>query len=106
VMHCFTEDLAMAEAAMELGFYISFSGIVTFSSAKILQDVARVIPLDRVLIETDCPWLAPVPMRGKPNYPRYVRHVAEFIAKLRDISLIEIASATTRNFFTLFHPEK
>lgn len=105
VMHCFTEDLEMAEAAMALGFYISFSGIVTFSNAKILQEVARVIPLERLLIETDSPWLAPIPHRGKPNYPQYVLHVAEFIAKLRNISVAEVAASTTQNFFNLFHPE-
>jgi len=105
VMHCFTEDLDMAEAAIDMGFYISFSGIVTFSNAKDLQNVARAIPFERMLIETDCPWLAPVPHRGKPNYPGYVRHVAEFIAELRGVSLEEVAEITTRNFFTLFHPE-
>ncbi|MDX1901943.1 MAG: TatD family hydrolase [Gammaproteobacteria bacterium] len=105
VMHCFTEDLEMAQAAIELGFYISFSGIVTFSNAKTLQTVAREIPLDRMLIETDSPWLAPVPHRGKLNQPAYVRHVAEFIATLRGVSLEEIAKVTTANFFKLFHVE-
>lgn len=105
VMHCFTEDLEMALAAIELGFYISFSGIVTFSNAKTLQHVAREIPLDRMLIETDSPWLAPIPHRGKLNQPAYVRHVAECIAELRGVSLEEIATATTANFFKLFHVE-
>lgn len=102
VMHCFTEDLSMANAAMDLGFYISFSGIVTFQNAKELQQVAMHIPLDRMLIETDSPYLAPVPFRGKSNQPAYVRHVAEFIAKLRGIDVTKLAEATTHNFFTCF----
>jgi TatD DNase family protein len=102
VMHCFTESLAVAEAAIELGFYISFSGIVTFKSAKDLQAVARAIPLERMLIETDAPYLAPVPFRGRTNEPGYVRHVAEFIATLRGEPLDRIARATTANFFNLF----
>lgn len=102
VMHCFTESLEVAEAAMEMGFYISFSGIVTFKSAKELQAVARAVPLERMLIETDSPYLAPVPYRGKMNEPGYVAHVAEFIATLKDVPLPEVAQQTTDNFFNLF----
>ncbi len=103
VMHCFTEDWAAAKAAMDLNFAISFSGIVSFSSAKTVHDVASKIPLDRMLIETDSPYLAPVPFRGKSNEPAYVRYVAEAIAKLRGISLEEVAQQTTQNFFKLFN---
>ncbi|MET1219379.1 MAG: TatD family hydrolase [Glaciecola sp.] len=102
VLHCFTESLEMAEQALELGLYISLSGIVTFNSAKELQQVAQAIPLDRLLIETDSPWLAPVPYRGKPNQPGYVVEVGEFIAKLRGITVEELATATTNNFYRLF----
>ncbi|RDI46020.1 TatD family hydrolase [Aquicella lusitana] len=102
VMHCFTEDWAMAKKALDMNFYISFSGIVTFKSAVTLQDVARQVPLDRILIETDCPYLAPNPHRGKPNEPAYVRYTADYIAKLRNISLETFAEQTTKNFFTLF----
>ncbi|WP_288392832.1 TatD family hydrolase [uncultured Herbaspirillum sp.] len=102
VMHCFTESREVADAAIELGFYISFSGIVTFKSAKDLQQVARTIPLERMLIETDSPYLAPVPFRGKTNEPGYVRHVGEFIADLRGISAAEVARQTSDNFFKLF----
>ncbi len=102
VMHCFTESLAVAEAAIALGFYISFSGIVTFKSARDLQDVARAVPLERMLIETDSPYLAPVPKRGKTNEPGFVRHVAEFLADLKGVPLDRIAEATTHNFRTLF----
>ncbi len=102
VMHCFTETLEMAKAAMSLGFYISFSGIVTFRNATELQAVAKEIPLDRMLIETDAPYLAPVPMRGKPNQPAYVKHTAEFLAALRECELSTIAQHTTQNFFRLF----
>ena len=102
VMHCFTESLAVAEAAIAMGFYISFSGIVTFKSARDLQAVARAIPLELMLIETDSPYLAPVPFRGRTNEPSYVRHVAEFIATLRDEPLERIARQTTDNFFNLF----
>jgi TatD DNase family protein len=102
VMHCFTESLGVAEAAIALGFYISFSGIVTFKSARDLQAVARAIPLERMLIETDSPYLAPVPFRGRTNEPSYVRHVAEFIATLRGEPLERIAQQTTENFFDLF----
>lgn len=102
VMHCFTESLEVAEAAIAMGFYISFSGIVTFKSARELQAVARAVPLDRMLIETDAPYLAPVPFRGKTNEPAFVRHVAEFIATLRGEPLERIAHHTTDNFFKLF----
>lgn len=102
VMHCFTETQAVAEQALELGFYISLSGIVTFKSAKDLQEVARQLPIERMLIETDSPYLAPTPHRGKMNQPGYVRHVAEFIAGLRGISVEEVARATTENFHRLF----
>lgn len=102
VLHCFTGDLATAEAAMALGFYVSFSGIVTFASARALQEVAAAIPEDRILVETDSPYLAPVPHRGKINQPAYVRHVAEFIAQLRGVPYRQLAAATTENFFRLF----
>ncbi|MFA9440257.1 TatD family hydrolase [Uliginosibacterium sp. sgz301328] len=107
VMHCFTETQAVADAALEMGFYISFSGIVTFKNATTIKDVARTVPLERMLIETDSPYLAPVPYRGKQNEPSYVPHVAVEIARLRGISVDEVAEATTRNFFALFkdaHP--
>jgi TatD DNase family protein len=102
VMHCFTESWAVAEAAIAMGFYISFSGIVTFKSAKDLKEVARRVPIERMLIETDSPYLAPMPHRGKRNEPAYVRHVAEEIAHLRGISLDEVAAATSKNFADLF----
>ena len=102
VMHCFTESLEVAKAALDLGFYISFSGIVTFRSAKELKAVAQDVPLDRLLIETDAPYLAPVPHRGKTNEPAWVVHVAEEIARLRNEPLDRIESATTDNFFRLF----
>ncbi len=102
VMHCFTESWAVAEAAMALGFYISFSGIVSFKSAKDLKEVARRVPLERMLIETDSPYLAPMPHRGKRNEPAYVRHVAEEIAALRGIPLEAVAAATSKNFVELF----
>ena len=104
VMHCFTESLAMAEAAMALGFYISFSGIVTFKNARELQDVARAVPLERLLIETDSPYLAPVPYRGKTNEPGFVAKVAEKVAELKNLSVDEVAAASTANFFKLFRP--
>jgi TatD DNase family protein len=103
VMHCFTESQAVAEAAMAMGFYISFSGIVTFKSAKELQQVAQAVPLEKMLIETDSPYLAPVPFRGKTNEPGFVKHVAEFIAKLKDVPLDAVANQTTANFFKLFN---
>ena len=105
VMHCFTETWDVASAALDLGFHISFSGIVTFRNAAELKEVARRVPLERMLIETDSPYLAPVPFRGKRNQPAYVRHVAEEIARLRDVPLEAIASATTANFFRLFRIE-
>lgn len=102
VMHCFTETWEVAQAAMALGFYISFSGIVTFKNAVQLKEVAKKVPLDRMLIETDSPYLAPVPHRGKVNQPAYVRYVAEEIARLRGISPETVGEATTANFFHLF----
>ena len=102
VMHCFTETAEVAQAAMDMNFLISFSGIVTFKNALGLKDVARMVPLDRMLIETDAPYLAPVPYRGKTNQPAYVRFVAEEIGKLKGISTEAVAQATTDNFFRLF----
>lgn len=102
VMHCFTETWDVAQAAMELGFYISFSGIVTFKNAKELQETCKKVPLDRMLIETDAPFLAPIPHRGKTNEPAWVSHVGEFIANLRGIPVEEVAHATTHNFKTVF----
>jgi TatD DNase family protein len=102
VMHCFTESWEVAAAALEMGFYISFSGIVTFKNAIALKEVARRVPLDRLLVETDAPYLAPVPHRGKTNEPALVRHVAEEVARLREVPLECIAAETTRNFMTLF----
>jgi TatD DNase family protein len=106
VMHCFTESMAVAEAAMEMGFYISFSGIVTFKSARELQAVAEAVPLEQMLIETDSPYLAPVPYRGKTNEPAWVKHVAEFIAQLKGVAVEEVAQQTTDNFFRLFQTAK
>jgi TatD DNase family protein len=102
VMHCFSGSLAMAQQAIEMGFYISFSGIVTFKNALELKQVAQQIPLERMLIETDSPYLAPVPYRGKPNEPAYVKFVAEAIAQLRGISVDEVARITSENFKRLF----
>jgi len=102
VMHCFVEDWESAQRAMDLNFYISFSGIVTFKSARELQDVAKKMPAERMLVETDSPYLAPVPFRGKSNQPAYVRHVAECIAELRQQSVEQIAQQTSDNFFRLF----
>ncbi len=110
VMHCFTETWEVARQALDLGFYISFSGIVTFKNALAIKEAAEKTPLDRILVETDSPYLAPVPYRGKTNEPAYVRHVAEEIARLRKLSLEEVSDATTANFFNLFkhavRPEK
>ncbi len=106
VMHCFTETWEVAEAALAMGFYISFSGIVTFKNAKQLKEVARRVPLERMLIETDAPYLAPVPYRGKLNQPAYVKHVAEEIALLRGIGVDEVGRRTTENFERLFKLEK
>jgi TatD DNase family protein len=102
VMHCFTENLEVARAAIELGFHISFSGILTFKNATIIKEVAQNIPLEKILIETDSPYLAPTPYRGKTNQPAYVKHVAEEIARLRNITLEEVGAATTLNFNRLF----
>lgn len=102
VMHCFTETWEMARAALDLGFYISFSGIVTFGSADELRAVAARVPDDRLLIETDSPYLAPVPYRGKPNEPRYVGKVAETIAALRGVSVEQLGQQSSENFFRLF----
>lgn len=102
VMHCFTESWEVAQAALAMNFYISFSGIVTFRNAAALREVAARVPLERLLIETDSPYLAPAPHRGQTNQPAYVRHVAEEIARVRNIGLDEVARATTRNFLNLF----
>ncbi|MGD8309636.1 MAG: TatD family hydrolase, partial [Chromatiales bacterium] len=102
VMHCFTETWDMARRAMDMGFYISFSGIVTFRNAEALREVATRVPLDRLLIETDAPYLTPVPHRGKPNQPAYVRHVAERIADLRGLPVEQLIEVTGENFFRLF----
>lgn len=103
VLHCFTESWDMAQAALDLNFYISISGIVTFKNAADLRDVAKKIPIERLLVETDSPYLAPAPYRGKSNQPRYVRAVAEFVADLRDVTLEHLAEQTTENFFRLFN---
>jgi len=102
VFHCFTETRAVAEAALDLGFHISFSGIVTFKNAIQIKEVASFVPLDRLLVETDSPYLAPVPHRGKLNHPALVRHVAEEVARLRGMPIEDLAQATTANFFKLF----
>lgn len=102
VIHCFTENLAFAKAAMDLGFYISISGIVTFKAAVELKEVVKALPLDRLLIETDSPYLAPVPHRGKENQPAYVVEVAQYIAQLKGESLGKVAEQTTKNFQNLF----
>jgi TatD DNase family protein len=101
-MHCFTETWEMAQAALEMNFYISFSGIVTFRSADQLREVAAKVPADRLLIETDSPYLAPVPHRGRPNEPRYVRLVAETIAQLRGLTTEQLAQQSAQNFYRLF----
>lgn len=106
VMHCFVEDWDTAERAMEMNFYISISGIVTFRNAPKVHEIAKRVPLDRLLVETDAPYLSPVPHRGKPNQPAYVRYVAERIAALREIPSERVFEATTENFFTLFKPTK
>ncbi len=103
VMHCFVEDWETAQRAMELNFYISFSGIVTFKNAQDLQEVAKKVPLEKMLVETDSPYLAPVPKRGKQNQPAYVRHVAEFLAELKSVSYEQIANQTSINFSSLFN---
>lgn len=106
VLHCFTENWEMAKAALDINFYISISGIVTFKNAVELQDVVKKIPMERLLIETDSPYLAPVPKRGKQNQPAYVKHVAEFIAQLKGVSVEEVAETTTNNFKSLFKHAK
>jgi TatD DNase family protein len=106
IIHCFTEDWETAKRALDIGFYISLSGIVTFKNARELQEVAKKLPLDRILIETDSPYLAPVPHRGKTNQPAFVRHVAEFLATLRGDSIENIAKTTTDNFHTAFPTTK
>ena len=102
VMHCFTESYDVAMQAIEMGFYISFSGIVTFKNAAALREVAQQVPLNRILVETDSPYLAPIPFRGKVNQPAYVKHVAEEVARLRDIPLEVLMEVSTNNFFSLF----
>lgn len=102
VMHCFTEDWPMAKAALDLGYYISFSGIVTFRNADALREVALQVPSDRILVETDSPYLAPIPHRGRPNFPEYVTDVAKFVAQLRGVDYAEFAGQTTENFKRLF----
>ena len=102
-MHCFTESYEVAKAAMELGFYISFSGIVTFKSAKDLQETCKQVPLDRMLIETDSPYLAPIPYRGKTNEPAWVSKVGEFVADLKGVPVELLAEQTSNNFFQCFH---
>ena len=102
VMHCFTENQWMADQALELGFYISISGIVTFRNAESLREVVRNVPLERLLIETDSPWLAPVPHRGKENQPAYVSEVAKYVASLKGVSVEQVAHTTRDNFYQLF----
>lgn len=106
VMHCFSSGKGLCEAALEEGFYISFSGIVTFNKSTELQDIARTVPLDKILVETDAPFLAPVPYRGKTNESAYVRHTGEFLAALLDIPVEEFAKRTSDNFFRLFNKAK
>lgn len=106
VMHCFTEDWEMAKQALDLGFYISFSGIVTFNNAAELREVARKVPAERILIETDSPYLAPVPHRGKSNLPQYVREVAACVAEIRSTSVDELIELTGNNFHRLFCPRR
>ncbi len=102
VMHCFTETWEVATAALDLGFYISFSGIITFKNAADLREVVRQVPLDQMLIETDSPYLAPVPYRGKTNQPAYVKYVAESVSQIKNVPLEVVAKTTTENFFKLF----
>jgi len=106
VMHCFSEDWSTAKGALDQGFYISFSGIVTFKNAQDLRDVAKKVPLERILVETDAPYLAPAPFRGKRNEPAFVRHTAECLAELRGLDLETLAEQTTANFFQLFSGAK
>lgn len=102
VLHCFTENWDMAKQALDLNFYVSFSGIITFQNAHEIRDVVRKMPLDRLLIETDSPYLAPVPHRGKDNEPAFVRYVAEKVAEIKGLTYEEVAEQTTQNFFALF----
>jgi TatD DNase family protein len=106
VMHCFTESLEMAKSAIQMGFFISFSGIVTFKSAKDLQETCRQVPLERLLIETDSPYLAPIPYRGKINEPAWVAKVGEFIAQLKGVEIDALATTTTNNFYECFHIDR
>lgn len=106
VMHCFTESLEVARAAIDMGFYISFSGIVTFKSAVDLQETCKQVPIDRLLIETDSPYLAPIPYRGKTNEPAWVSKVAEFVANLKDIPLEKLALHTSNNFYQCFQIDR
>lgn len=106
VMHCFTESYEVAKAAMDMGFYISFSGIVTFKSAKDLQETCKRVPIDRMLIETDSPYLAPIPYRGKLNEPAWVAKVAEYVATLKEVPLEELGEITSNNFFQCFQIDR
>ncbi len=106
VMHCFTETIEMAKAALDLGFYISFSGIITFKNAQEIRDVCKYVPIDRILIETDSPYLAPVPYRGKMNRPCYVQYVAEQVADIKNLTTEEVGKITADNFYTLFGNEE
>lgn len=106
VMHCFTESLDIAKQCIDMGFYISISGIVTFKNAQTLKDVVKALPLDRLLVETDSPYLAPVPYRGKTNQPAFVRYVADEIARIKNIDYAEVEKVTTENFFNLFKAAK
>ncbi|MEI4269797.1 MAG: YchF/TatD family DNA exonuclease, partial [Candidatus Dasytiphilus stammeri] len=102
VIHCFTEDLVMAKKMIDIGFYLSFSGIITFRNAHYLREIVRYLPLDHILIESDCPYLAPIPYRGKENQPAWVHEIAKCVAQIKNISLAELAEATTDNFKILF----
>ncbi|MEY8713748.1 TatD family hydrolase [Francisella philomiragia] len=102
ILHCFTEDYDMAKKALDMGMYISFSGILTFKNARDIQETAKKLPLDRILIETDAPYLTPVPLRGKPNYPGYVKYVAQFLADLKGFSYDEVAKQTYKNTCEVF----
>ena len=102
VMHCFTEDWSIAQRALDLNFYIAFSGILTFKKAQILKNTAKLVPIDKIFIETDSPYLAPVPKRSKANEPAYLHYIAEYLAQLRGISFEDIAAQTTKNFYRLF----
>lgn len=103
VIHCFTEDVAFARKALDLGMYLSFSGIVTFKNAQNIQEAAKFVPQDRYLIETDAPFLAPIPKRGKTNEPAFVAHTAQFLAQLREVDMTILAEQSTENFYRLFN---